>query len=121
MAYRTAQDISREKLKETIKSMLTLKLPEGNKCSFEVTDLLRQLNRVASDFHQQVTLRYRSALTPMQRAAIMSHPNSQAAEQKVQGLKTKLKDHHRINLCGIGTTMEFCEAFIEVYKDKYPD
>ncbi|MFA6100118.1 MAG: hypothetical protein WC750_04585 [Patescibacteria group bacterium] len=112
MALRTSKD--------TLREMLVTKLPERSKCSPEAANLLRQLNQLASDFHRCITLPYWSAQTPKQRADYVSHPIYLEAEQQVRGLLTRLKDPHRVNLCGISSTMEFCEAFIEAYRTKYP-
>lgn len=106
--------------KNVIRDMLVAKLPEGSKCSPEVAKLLRDLNQLALDFHRRITLPYWSAQTPKQQADYVSHPNYLEAEQQVRGLMTRLKEPHRVNLCGIGTTMEFCEAFVGAYRAKYP-
>lgn len=108
--------------KDTIRDMLITKLPdpEGGKCTPEAAKLLRDLNKLSSDFHRCITLPYWAIQTQKERASYVSHPNYLEAEQRVRGLMARLKEPHKVNLCGIGTIMEFCEAFMEAYRIKYP-
>ncbi|MHB8830657.1 MAG: hypothetical protein ACYC44_00865 [Patescibacteria group bacterium] len=112
MAIRTTKDM--------IRDVLVTKLPERSKCTPEVANLLQQLNQVASEFHRRITLPYWSVQTRTQQLAFVSHPDYLEAERQVRGLMARLKEPYKVNLCGIGTTMEFCEAFIGAYKIKYP-
>jgi len=98
---------------ETLKKMIFSKLPKRQACPPQVMALLSQLNDMARSYHATVTVVYRR-LPSDKRKAVMADPRMASADKLVRDVMAKLKESG-VNLFGFDS-MDFCEAFMEVYK-----
>jgi len=98
---------------ETLKMLILSKLPKRQACPPQVLALLAQLNGTAKSFHATVTIVYRQ-LPPDKRKELMRDPRLANADKAVRETLDKLKESG-VNLYGFDS-MDFCEAFAEVYK-----
>ena len=99
---------------EVIKTIVRSKLPKRQICSPEVLQLLANLYRASTGYYQQIVVPFRR-LDPGQRRALAKDPRILQADTHVKEILASLREKG-VNLYGMDS-MDFCEAFIEVYPD----